>query len=336
MPASAEDLLREALERGEGEQVEFKVRAVADTLARVIAAFANSKGGSIVVGVQDHGEVVGTDPRQVDAALRKALASLEPAPTVGVFQIERDAKSIVLLRVAPTRAGLILNDGRAYGRTGESISALSSEQIVHLTRDLPVHNRERSETNLASEIGRLAAAISRLTERNEAFAEREALAQGGDRSDLPERLIRILERFHVLALALSRRQRQRTPLKIADEYDVQDVLHAALTIDFEDVRAEEWTPSFAGAASRMDFLLKREETVVECKLTREGRADREIADELLIDIGRYQAHPDCKALVCFIYDPQGHIRNPTALRDDFSGRSTEAFRVRVVITPRAA
>ena len=40
-----------------------------------------------------------------------------------------------------------------------------------------------------------------------------------------------------------------------DEYDVQDLFHALLTIYFEDIRKEEWSPSYAGGASRMDFLL---------------------------------------------------------------------------------
>jgi REase_DpnII-MboI len=50
-----------------------------------------------------------------------------------------------------------------------------------------------------------------------------------------------------------------------DEYDVQDSLHALLKLHFDDVRREEWTPSYAGSQSRMDFLLKREKIVVETK-----------------------------------------------------------------------
>jgi hypothetical protein len=33
---------------------------------------------------------------------------------------------------------------------------------------------------------------------------------------------------------------------LKDEYDVQDLLYALLRIFFDDVRPEEWTPSFAG------------------------------------------------------------------------------------------
>lgn len=45
-------------------------------------------------------------------------------------------------------------------------------------------------------------------------------------------------------------------LFLEDEYDVQDLPHALLLLYFDDVRAEEWTPSYAGKSARMDFLLK--------------------------------------------------------------------------------
>jgi hypothetical protein len=53
-----------------------------------------------------------------------------------------------------------------------------------------------------------------------------------------------------------------------DEYDVQDIFHALLRLFVDDIREEEWTPSYAGGASRMDFLLPELETVVEIKKTR--------------------------------------------------------------------
>lgn len=36
------------------------------------------------------------------------------------------------------------------------------------------------------------------------------------------------------------------------------------------MRPEKWTPSYAGACSRMDFLLKREQIGLEAKKTRAG------------------------------------------------------------------
>jgi glucan phosphorylase len=64
-----------------------------------------------------------------------------------------------------------------------------------------------------------------------------------------------LKRFHLVARQLRERHNERSTLQIEDEYDVQDLLHALLKINFEDVRAEEVCPSYAGGSSRVDFLL---------------------------------------------------------------------------------
>jgi hypothetical protein len=64
---------------------------------------------------------------------------------------------------------------------------------------------------------------------------------------------------------LQNRQRRRAPFEVADEYDVHDLLHAILKLHFDDVRPEEYTPSYAGSASRVDFFLPKERLVVEAK-----------------------------------------------------------------------
>lgn len=68
----------------------------------------------------------------------------------------------------------------------------------------------------------------------------------------------------------SKRYDQRGTISVTDEYDVQDIFGALLKLHFTDVRPEEWTPSYACNASRMDFLLKPEQVVVEAKMTKKG------------------------------------------------------------------
>lgn len=142
----------------------------------------------------------------------------------------------------------------------------------------------------------------------------------------------ILKRFHVVATQLLHRYGARPPFIIDDEYDVQDLLHALLSVEFEDIRKEEWVPSYAGGASRTDFVLKGKGIVIEVKKTRHGLADRDTGDQLIIDIARYASHPDCEKLVCFVYDPEGRMRNPRGLENDLAntkGRPT----VTVVVAP---
>ena len=80
--------------------------------------------------------------------------------------------------------------------------------------------------------------------------------------DNTEFIINILNSFHRVARQLQNRYNKRETISIQDEYDVQDLLHALLKISFDDVRPEEYTPSYAGSSTRVDFLLKKEKTMV--------------------------------------------------------------------------
>ncbi len=128
----------------------------------------------------------------------------------------------------------------------------------------------------------------------------------------------LAQRFHQIARQLRNRHDQRTTIEVEDEYDVQDLLHALLRFTFDDIRPEERTPSYAGKSTTMDFLLKTEQLVIETKKTRKGLGAKELGDQLIIDIQSYQAHPDCKTLFCFVYDPEGRIANPIGIETDLS------------------
>jgi hypothetical protein len=147
-------------------------------------------------------------------------------------------------------------------------------------------------------------------------------------------LEKILSRFHLVAKELKNRYDSRQTIDIEDEYDVQDLVHALLKIYFDDIRPEEWTPSYAGGSSRMDFLLKNERMVVEVKKTRDKLRDKDVGGQLIIDITRYKEHPNCLTLVCFVYDPEGFISNPIGLENDLNKLSDDKLKVSVYISPK--
>jgi len=151
-----------------------------------------------------------------------------------------------------------------------------------------------------------------------------------------EKLQTLFDGFHDLAIQITHRRNEggtsRPTLKISDEYDVQDLLHGLLKIFFKDIRAEEYAPSSGGSSKRTDFLLKEEQIFVEVKKTRTGLKQKEIGDQLSIDIQHYRTHPDCKSLVCFVYDPESHIINPNGLIRDLSSVG-DVFSVYIFIKP---
>jgi hypothetical protein len=145
--------------------------------------------------------------------------------------------------------------------------------------------------------------------------------------------VQLADSFHRVVLRLRTRHAERPPFLINDEYDVQDIFAALLETRFEDIRREEWGPSYAGGATRADFLLKNESVLFETKMMREGLNDRKLGEELIIDIEHYKQRPH-KALVCFVYDPEHRLKNPRGLENDLSKRHN-SLDVRVVIRPKS-
>ena len=143
----------------------------------------------------------------------------------------------------------------------------------------------------------------------------------------------LCERFHLVVRQLKARHDSRETLAVEDEYDVQDLLHSLLNLYFEDIRPEEWTPSYAGGCSRMDFLLKQEQIVIEVKKTRKALGAKEVGEQLIVDIAKYKTHPDCRQLFCFVYDPEAWIANPRGIENDLN-RDDGDLSIRVMITPR--
>jgi hypothetical protein len=119
---------------------------------------------------------------------------------------------------------------------------------------------------------------------------------------------------------LTHRRHGATALTFQSEYDIQDLLHALLRPWVADIRPEEFTPSYAGSSTRMDFLLPAHRLVLELKLIRDRAHGRKVGDELIIDIEHYRRHPGCDTLWCVVYDPNHFILNPQGLVGDLEGK----------------
>jgi hypothetical protein len=118
---------------------------------------------------------------------------------------------------------------------------------------------------------------------------------------------------------LTHRRKGAQALSFDSEYDVQDLLHSLLRPWVGDIRPEEFTPSYAGSSTRMDFLLPVHSLVVEMKFVRDRTHAKSIGNELIIDIEHYRRHPACKFLWCVIYDSAHLLTNAEGLVRDLEG-----------------
>ncbi|WP_210250563.1 hypothetical protein [Bradyrhizobium paxllaeri] len=182
--------------------------------------------------------------------------------------------------------------------------------------------------------GVVVSALTRVR-RNSLALKTATLSVKSSKSIDPEIIFRLAERLHRVVRQLRERREGRPTLDVADEYDVQDLFHALLAIHFDDIRREEWVPSYAGRASRMDFLLPEIEGVVEIKMTRPGLTTKQLGEQLIIDIAKYKRHPACRTLFCVVYDPEGRITNPRGVENDLKDESDQ-MSTYVIIVPRNA
>lgn len=132
-------------------------------------------------------------------------------------------------------------------------------------------------------------------------------------------LAKVLRRFPDFIQVLQQR-RPEWPIgeALKDERELQVLVEALLRTLFDDVRPEDYTPSRGGANSRVDFVLPEVGVIVETKMTRESMTAKKLGEELLVDAGRYPAHPNCEAIVAYVYDPEKRLQNPRSIERDLT------------------
>lgn len=220
----------------------------------------------------------------------------------------------------------------------DSLAVLGNilEEFMDLSpkRGTPEHvewkeRRERIEQAL-EENGLRYYRFGRVLPQGSPLAEQPELAAAPQTSS-PKKPKQLDELLEVIVRGLRRamhplthRRKSTQPLSFGNEYDVQDLLHAQLRPWITDIRPEEFTPSYAGSSTRMDFLLPAHRLVIETKMVRDRAHGKRIGDELIIDIEHYRRHPACAALWCVIYDPDQLITNAEGLKNDLQGARTSA------------
>lgn len=91
-------------------------------------------------------------------------------------------------------------------------------------------------------------------------AARDDLAHSAVSTNTPQEgsplslVLNILNRFPTFVRQLKRRYNGRAPLEVNDEYDVQDLIYALLTLHFNDIRAEEYTPALRARPQDRTFF----------------------------------------------------------------------------------
>jgi len=126
---SLRELVEEALRRGEGEEIEFKLRLDKEA-ARALCGLANHRGGLLLIGVNDQGEPVGA-PRDSLERLNSLLGSIYPRPRVRAEWTELKGAGLLAIWVEAGGRVYRLGDD-VYIRVGSSTRKASPEEIASL------------------------------------------------------------------------------------------------------------------------------------------------------------------------------------------------------------
>ena len=133
------DSLTELIEKiylGEDSTIEFKRELPRrDSLADEIAAFANARGGVILIGVEDDGEIVGIGQRdlnQVESTVVEICRdSIEPQVPIFTEKLQLDEKLLLKIDV-PHSLFVHRSPGGYLARQGSSKRVMPTDQLARL------------------------------------------------------------------------------------------------------------------------------------------------------------------------------------------------------------
>jgi len=126
------------IQSGESDVLEYKETA-GKTIHHEIAAFANSKGGKIIIGVTDEGKVIGTDVKKAIERVTSSIQSIIPPPAIRTEKISVDAKDLLVITIEGSQYLCSLG-GVVYIRAGTGVRPLSLQEIVMLSSEMGTIN----------------------------------------------------------------------------------------------------------------------------------------------------------------------------------------------------
>ena len=123
---------RQLISAGEGQRVEFK-RSFAEQNAAIesLGAFANARGGTVLIGVRDDGTIIGANigANTIENFVNALRRDSQPPLSPDVENISVNGETIVSARVDPAPAGqLIQVFGKALVRVGSTNQVMSPEE----------------------------------------------------------------------------------------------------------------------------------------------------------------------------------------------------------------
>jgi predicted HTH transcriptional regulator len=142
--------IKELIRNGEDSKIEFKkTLSQLEKVAKTLVSFANSGGGTIIIGIQDDKQVVGVvDPHEELFVLQKAALQYSvPAINYSVSETECNGKLVLLVEVKeslskPHRSKSIGGDWQIYVRSGSQCLLASNFDVNIMETEDNIHESD--------------------------------------------------------------------------------------------------------------------------------------------------------------------------------------------------
>ncbi len=125
-------------------------------LADELTAFANSRGGRLVLGVSDDGEAQPLDRTQLDALAKFVteicMDSIEPPPDFSIFRVPAPTGGVLLVEV-PEGVTVYRSPGGYYQRRGDSIRRMQPAEIRRLLQSRGQSDAVATDTQVVHDTG---------------------------------------------------------------------------------------------------------------------------------------------------------------------------------------
>lgn len=133
---TTEDTLNSLIEQGGNSSVEFKSSAVRpEGLAREIVAFSNGSGGTILIGVEDNGQITGTREREdlEEWVANVARNNVIPAINPQVYPVQYKEQTLFVVEVTRGQDKPYQTiDGKFWIRVGSTNRMATKEELSRL------------------------------------------------------------------------------------------------------------------------------------------------------------------------------------------------------------
>lgn len=145
--------LKNLIETGESSFLEFKHSiASPEKIAKEIAAFANTKGGTILVGVEDNGEMIGVEGYHEEEFWLNQAAEEECIPKVPIKieLVNMGERDILIVKVPEAEEKPVYVKGKKYRQVYVRVQ---DESVVASDEYVEVLKQDHSEEGVTFEYG---------------------------------------------------------------------------------------------------------------------------------------------------------------------------------------